>query len=82
MSYKKKLVAHLIEGKTEEVFKALTVLADQMGNNILMNDVVNQYMKYQQLSLELENGTLSEKAFQYRLKKINQVLILLIEQFP
>ncbi len=44
MSYKKQLAGHLLQGDTEEVLKALTVLADQMGDNGLMNDVVNQYM--------------------------------------
>lgn len=82
MSYKKQLVHHLILGKTEAVLKSLTVLADQMGNNVLMNDIVHQYMRFQQLQLEQQAEKISPKDYQYRLKKINQVLILLIEQLP
>lgn len=82
MSYKKQLIQHLILGKTEAVLKSLTVLADQVGNNLLMNDIVNQYMRFQQLQFDHQAGKITEKDFQFRLKKINQTLILLIEQLP
>jgi hypothetical protein len=82
MSYKKQLIQHLILGKTEAVLKSLTVLADQIGNNLLMNDIVNQYMRFQQLQFDHTAGKITEKDFQFRLKKINQMLILLIEQLP
>ncbi len=82
MSYKKQLVKHLILGNTEAVLKSLTVLADQLGNNILMNDIVNQYMRFQQLHLEYQAEKITDKDFSFRLKKINQTLILLIEQLP
>jgi hypothetical protein len=47
-----------------------------------MNDIVNQYMRFQQLQFDQKAGKITEKDFQFRLKKINQTLILLIEQLP
>jgi hypothetical protein len=49
MSFKKQLKSLLKDDHINEVIKSLTVIADQIGDNKMMNEVVQQYTRYQSL---------------------------------
>lgn len=79
-SFKQVLQQHLLEEQYDAVVKALTTLADQMGDNRLMNKAVLYYQRLQQLrQMEAQGPPYPEG--QSRLKEqIRQGLWQLIEQ--
>lgn len=81
MSAKKTLQNLLIAGETTQVLRALTVLADQLGDNALMNDAVYQAERWGQLNRERAAGLDAAKAME-REQKIQQALLFLIEGLP
>lgn len=82
MSIRKRLEQHLIAGEDEQVLRALTVLADQMGDNTLMNDVVYQHTRYRQLLREQRSDELAPAELKKRQTQIRQVLWMVIRQLP
>jgi len=47
MTVKRQLQTLLLSGETEKLLRTLTVLADQLGDNRLMNEVVHQQSQYE-----------------------------------
>ena len=71
MSPKRQLQTLLLSGETEKVLRTLTVLADQLGDNRLMNEVVHQQNLYKAYRNAPSEG---------KLARIHHALGLLIER--
>ena len=55
--FKKALQSRLIEEDFEGVIKSLITLSDQMGNNLLMNEAMLYYQRWQELQRLSEPNT-------------------------
>ncbi len=79
-SFKQVLQQHLLEEHYGAVIKALTTLADQMGDNRLMNNAVLYYQRLQQLQQLEAKGAPYPDAHRQLKEQIRQGLWQLIEQ--
>lgn len=81
-SFKKALQKRLLEEDYEAVIKSLITLSDQMGNNLLMNDAVLYFQRWQELQRN-HNGNATASAEAERLSlQLKQGLWQMIEQLP
>lgn len=81
-SFKKALQKRLLEEDYEAVIKSLITLSDQMGNNLLMNDAVLYFQRWQELQRNHNSdATTSAEAGRLSLQ-LKQGLWQMIEQLP
>jgi hypothetical protein len=81
-SFKKALQKRLIEEDYEAVIKSLITLSDQMGNNLLMNNAVLYFQRWQELQRNhRSNATTAAEAERLSLQ-LKQGLWQMIEQLP
>ncbi len=71
MTAKRQLQGLLLAGETEQLLRTLTVLADQLGDNRLMNELVHQRYQFQAYLASPDED---------KLTRIHQALGLLIER--
>ena len=67
-------------GETGQVIRSLTVLADQLGDNALMNDVVSQATRLAQLQHEKNAGLLDPSELDHRAAQVHHALLVIIDQ--
>jgi hypothetical protein len=77
--FKKALQSRLIEEDFEGVIKSLITLSDQMGNNLLMNEAMLYYQRWQELQRLSEPNTPDAERLKLQLR---QGLWQITEQLP
>ncbi|MCI4648593.1 hypothetical protein [Phaeodactylibacter sp.] len=77
--FKKALQSRLIEEDFEGVIKSLITLSDQMGNNLLMNEAMLYYRRWQELQRLSEPNTPDAERLKLQLR---QGLWQITEQLP
>ncbi len=80
MSVERTLKTLLMAGETGQVIRALTALADQIGDNSLMNDVVSQATRFDKLQQEKAAGLLHPSSLDHRIAQVHHALLLIIDQ--
>ena len=69
-------------GELDSVLKAMTVLADQMGDNALMNDVVHLSERRRRILMKKKNGVVDTGEMEAESRRVSQALMLLVAELP
>lgn len=81
-SFKKALQKRLLEEDYEAVIKSLITLSDQMGNNLLMNDAVLYFQRWQALQKNHRSDATASADAERLSLQLKQGLWQMIEQLP
>lgn len=81
-SFKKALQKRLLEEDFKGVIKSLITLSDQMGNNLLLNDAVLCYQRWQELQRKRNSDAPSSPDTVRLNMQLKQGLWQMIEQLP
>ena len=82
MSICHRLQRLLLAGEIEVVLGSLTVLADQLGDNKLMNEAVHLHDRYRRLRQADAAELLSPAAYEKEMEQLRLSLQLVIDQLP
>ncbi|MEQ8705440.1 MAG: hypothetical protein RIC19_16045 [Phaeodactylibacter sp.] len=81
-TFKEALQKRLLEEDFEGVIKSLITLSDQIGNNLLMNDAVLYYQRWQELHRRMQGQARTDQETERLKLQLSQGLWQMIEQLP